>query len=351
MAIGMPQTSSDPNWQGQLPPQRLLIHRRFVRVALDPPDFKPGSWRGAGKVAFDSESGVFWLTTRPRTVGVRGYAVEIYSSRNGEAFRLANSMSKEEVARLCGVKVNSIEGQQMLKDPATDRYHLYLALDDGAGWGTFLLSSVDPAGPWRFECEAIKRGEAFDSREARDCSMGIVDGVYLALYKANNGKDVRTALATSGDGIEWRKRGPLKLDGAEQPHYHLLCGSFLAGSMGPIFVGFDSREVKNGAAVSNTLGAYLLDWRGCNLETIFRKRWKATTEYEKEPYPVHSYIDIIRDPLKPRYLMYVETIDPKHSQDFGVNLEVDRLLVFEVADVGSSLSGTSMVRKGRRFSQ
>lgn len=345
------QASSDPSWHGLRPPQRFLGRRRFIGIALDPPDFEPGSWRGAGKTVFDPDSGLFWLTTRPRKVGVRGYAVEIYSSRNGERFRLVQSIPKEEVSRLSGVQVRSIEGQQILKDPATDRYHLYLALDDGAGWGTFLFSSESPKGPWHFECEAIRRGEGFDAREARDCSIGIVDGLYFALYKANDGKVVRTALATSGDGFEWRKRGLLKLDGAEQPGYHLLCGSFLAGSMGPVFVGFDSREVRNGAAVSNTLGAYVLDWRGCNLETIFRNRWKATTQYEKEPYPVHSYVDIIRDPLGPRYLMYVEAIDPKHSQDFGVNLEVDRLLVFEVADVGSSVRGTSMVRKGKHFSE
>jgi len=334
MAIGVTQASPDPNWHGLLPPQRFLSRRRFVDIALDPPDFRPGSWRGAGKVVFDPGSRLFWLTTRPRTAAVRGYAVEIYSSRNGEEFRLVHSIPKDKVSRLSGADVRSIEGQQILKDPGTGRYHLYLALDDGAGWGTFLFSAESPKGPWRFECEAIARSEGYDSREARDCSIGIVDGLYLALYKANSGKDVRTALATSGDGFEWRKSGPLRLDGTEQPHYHLLCGSFLAGSMGPIFVGFDSREVKNGAAVSNTLGAYVLDWRGCNLETIFRERWRATTQYEKEPYPVHSYVDIIRDPLKPRYLIYVETIDPKHSQDFGVNLEVDRLLVFEVPDPG-----------------
>ncbi len=335
MGKGHRHAASEASWQGLTPPQLFLTRRHFIGIALDPPDFKAGSWRGAGKILFDLDSGLFWLTTRPRKLGVRGYAVEIYSSRNGEKFRLVQSIAKEEVARLSGVEVRSIEGQQLLKDPATDRCHLYLALDDGAGWGTFLFSSETPEGPWRFECEAIKRSEAYDSREARDCSIGIVDGLYLALYKANDGKQVRTALATSGDGFKWKKHGPLRLDGTEQPRYHLLCGSFLSGCMGPIFVGFDSREVRNGAAVSNTLGAYVLDWRGCNLETIFRGRWKATTQYEKEPFPVHSYVDIIRDPLRPRYLMYVEAIDPTHSQDFGVNLEVDRLLVFEVPQTSS----------------
>lgn len=314
------------------PPQLLLHRRRFKGIALDPPSFEPGSWNGAGKVLFDEETRLFWLTTRPRKVGVRGYAVEIYSSRDGEQFRLEHTIPRDKVSSLSGVDVKSIEGQQILKDPSTGRYHLYLAADVGSGWETFLFTSEKPKGPWNYNSVAIAGGEGYDAREARDCSMGIIDGQYFTLYKANSGGNVKTALATSGDGVEWRKRGVLTIDGKKQPGYYLLCGSFMAGAMGPIFAGFDSREVQNGAALANTFGAYVLDWRRCNLETIFRSRWNATTEYEKEPFPVHSYVDIIRDPLKPRCLMYVEAIDPKYSQDFGVNLEVDRLLVFEVQD-------------------
>lgn len=335
------QQSVSSAWQGLLPPQRLLYNRVFRGIALEPPNLEPGSWTGAGKVLFDPASGLFWLTSRPRKVGVRGYAVEIHSSTDGERFRLEHTMSKEEVSSLSGMDVRSIEGQQILRDPSSDRFHLYLSVDDGSGWETQLYSSTHPRGSWDFQGTALKRGESFDCREARDSSMGIVDGLYFALYKANSGSMVKTALATSGDGVHWIKRGILSLDGGDQPDYYLLCGSFLSGSLGPIFVGFDSREVRNGAALSNTFGAYLVDWRKCNLETIFRARWQATTEYEKEPMPVHSYVDVIRDPRRPRYLMYVEAIDPSCSKDFGVNLEVDRLLVFEVPDesVGGSPPG------------
>jgi len=53
-------------WQGFVPPQYIFAHRRFKCVALDPPDFNPGSWIGAGKLLFDHENKKFLLTARPR---------------------------------------------------------------------------------------------------------------------------------------------------------------------------------------------------------------------------------------------------------------------------------------------
>ena len=317
------------SWKGFFPPQRLLYGRRFVGIVLDPPDLKPGSWRGAGDVVYDRGSKRFYLTTRPRKVGVRGFAVEIYSSPDGERFKLENSISKQDLSKMTGFEVRSIEGQQHLLDPSTMRYHLYLSVDDGHGWQTILLTADNPAAKWTYECFVLQRGESYDNREARDSSIDIIDGRYIALYKANESGRVRTALATSEDGFSWKKLGVPTIDGEEQPDYLLLCGSIFAGTSGPIFVGFESREIRNGAALSRWFSAYQIDLRNLNLERIVTGTWSATTPYEKEPFPVHSYVDIVRDPLQPRFLMYVETIDPQFSQDFGVNLEVDRVLLFE----------------------
>lgn len=55
-------------WQGFIPPQYIFANRRFRCVALDPPDFKPGSWIGAGKAIFNWQTEQFLLTARPRKV-------------------------------------------------------------------------------------------------------------------------------------------------------------------------------------------------------------------------------------------------------------------------------------------
>ena len=311
------------------PPQRLFWGRKFVGIVLDSPDFNPGSWRGAGDVIFDVRSKRFYLTTRPRKVGIRGYAVELYSSTNGEKFKLETSISKEDLSEMAGFDIASIEGQQLLKDPSTLKYHLYVSVDDGDGWKTILLTAEDPTGGWTYESVALERGKSYDKNEARDPSIDIIDGRYIAVYKANQSGKVRTALATSQDGIIWKKLGVPTLDGETQPDYLLLCGSIFAGTGGPIFIGFESREVRNGAAISKWFSAYQIDLKARNLEKIMGAEWLASTPYEKKPLPVHSYVDVVTDPLRSRSLMYVEAIDPMHSKDFGVNLEVDRVLLFE----------------------
>lgn len=70
-------------WYGLYPPQAVFACRRFRKALLDPPSFEPGSWCGAGKMRVDGDSGEYWLTSRPRMAGKRGYAVEIYRSRGG----------------------------------------------------------------------------------------------------------------------------------------------------------------------------------------------------------------------------------------------------------------------------
>jgi hypothetical protein len=320
-------------WQGLVPAAYLLRARRFKRVVLEPPDYNPGSWRGAGKVLVDVERGEYLLTCRPRKAHpVRGYAVEIYSSRDGEEFKLLASITKEELSEMAKLEVRSIEGQQLLLDPATGRYHLYLAVDNftpgrGYGWDTLLLVSDDPRGPWECKGLVLRRGDSYDSVEARDAVIDVVDGLYVALYKASDGLRVNTALAVSSDGVEWRKLGLLKLDGGSQPGYLLLSGRLLAGALGPVFVGFESRVVVEGAAVTDTFSSYLIDLRGLNLVRLFSGRWEPRSPYERPDYPVHSYCDVVPDPLRDRILIYVEAIDPS---GIGLNKEMDRLILYEV---------------------
>ncbi len=331
-------------WNGLYPPQRIFSGREFRGVALDPPDFEPGSWCGAGKLWVDEGSSRYWLTSRPR-VGAerRGYAAEIHLSEDGEDFELSNRVTKEEVTRLAGVEVQSIENQQLLQDPLTGDYHLYLSLDvyraNVAGdservyesrWETFLLTADDPAGEWSPEGFVIRADSSYDSGEARDSTIDIVDGRYFALYKARRaGSDrVRMALATSADGKRWRKLGVPGIDGREQPGFFLLNGSILAGSGGPIFAGIQTTDVVKGAALSRRFAAYAIDYRSMNLERIFVHRWKPGSRYEHPDYPIHTYCSIARDQISDRWLTVVEAVDPERSREPGLNLEVDRVLLY-----------------------
>lgn len=317
------------DFHGLLSAQYILSNRRFRKIILEPPDFNPGSWRGAGKVLLDTDDGSFWLTTRPRRAHpIRGYAVEIYRSKDGQNFSLESELSKESVGSMAGLKVNSIEGQQLLRDPLTGKYHLYLSVDTPPrGWDTLLLRSDDPAGPWKSEGVVLKRDTGYDSLEARDATIDLIDGRYFAMYKANNGKSVRTALATSRDGVVWEKHGVLKLEGIDQPDYFLLCGKIFPSTRGPVFMGSEGKTVIDSASVTDTFASYTLDYGNLNLERLLSGRWEPLSPYERTDYPIHSYIDMMYDPPGERLLIYIEAIDPR---DIGLNKEVDRVLLYEV---------------------
>ena len=108
-------------WQGFPPPQYVYAHLEFKGIALEPPSTAPGSWHGGGKAALDHDERVFYLTGRPRkTEGdVRGFAVEIHRSADGISFEPVHTLTIEEVIELAGVRTDSIEGTQLLRDPLT----------------------------------------------------------------------------------------------------------------------------------------------------------------------------------------------------------------------------------------
>jgi len=331
-------------WKGLYPPQAIFSRRRFEKVVLDPPEFKPGYWCGAGKLWLDREESEYWLTSRPRAGSERrGYAAEIYRSKDGADFKLSTSLSKEEVSDLAGERVQSIENQQLLRDPLTGRYHLYLSLDvqnvNVAGqsdriyesrWETFLLSAEDPSGPWEAEGFVIRTDRAYDSGEARDATIDIVDGRYIALYKARRRgtSRVNMALAVSADGKRWEKRGVPSLQGKEQPPFFLLNGTLLSSGLGPVFVGIETAEVVKGAALSKLFVAYLLNLGSPGLERVFVAKWAPGSPYEHPEYPIHTYSTMVEDTPDDRWLMMIEAVDPTQSEEPGLNKEVDRVLLY-----------------------
>jgi len=331
-------------WNGLYPPQAIFSDRVFRGVLLNPPSFEPGSWCGAGKLWIDPFDEEYWLTSRPRLGSEkRGYAVEIYRSSNGESYSLISWITKEELSSMAGVDVQSIENQQLIRDPSSLRYHLYLSLDmaerNVAGdekriyesrWETFLLTADDPAGPWEPWGFTLRGDKVYDTGEARDCTIDVIDGRYFCLYKARaaGSSIVHTALAVSKDGKNWVKLGVPTIEGRPQPDYFLLNGSIHAGSSGPIFLGTETLEVVKGAALTRKIAAYVIDYRGLNLEEVFSAEWQPGSRYEHPEYPIHTYCNVVYDFLKERWLILVEAVDPSYSVEPGLNTEVDRVLLY-----------------------
>jgi len=341
-------------WQGVVPPQYIFSHRHFKGVVLDPPNFDPGSWIGAGKALFDPENEQFLLTARPRKAEgkVRGFAANIYRSKNGENFELIVSISKEEVCRKSGLKIHSIEGTQLLENPLNGEWHFYLSVDTGSEfawggvyWETLLLTSSKLEGPWRSKGLVIKNDQSYDAGQARDATIDIIDGRWFCFYKAiDKERRERPALATSIDGITWSKHGVFTIDGTDRLRF--LSGSLLAGTNGPLFLGLesemeDSRVSKNrvvyadeykighgGGPIPN-FAAYNVDYRNMNLETIFRTPWQPQSKYEHKKHPLLGYASLVYDPLKNRILTYIEAIDGTLTKEIGLNETVERLLLYE----------------------
>jgi len=198
-------------WKGLVPPQYIYSNREFKGIAVNPPNFKPGSWTGAGKVIFDPESENFILTARPRKAegGVRGFALEIYISGDGENFELLKTLSKKEISSISELDIKSIEGSQILKDPLTGNWHLYMSVDTdsefvwgGLHWQTLLLCAEDLEGPWTSKGLVLENDKSYDAKHARDSTIDIIDGTWYCLYKARDEERyLRPALATSSDGI------------------------------------------------------------------------------------------------------------------------------------------------------
>ncbi len=340
-------------WIGTVPPQYLFENRKFAGIALEPPDTNPGSWIGAGKALIDLDSGDILLSARPRKAegGVRGYRADIYRSSDGTTFDYVGGVSKEEVQSARGAAVHSIEGTQLVKDPATGNWHFYISIDTGEGfiwgglyWETLLMVSPKLEGPWESKGRVLKRGQTYDANMARDISIDIIDGQWVCLYKATNKeREVRPALALSRDGITWEKKGPLTVDGKDTIAF--LHGSFISGTLGPLFVGLESslegsRVKKENVVYADQYGmghgesptngvAYRLDIESKNLITVYSKYWEPGSKYEHCDYPLLGYSSMLFDRKNNRFLMYVEAIDDELTKRIGINETVERVLVYE----------------------
>jgi hypothetical protein len=339
-------------WQGFPPPQYLYSNLEFRDVALEPPNFEPGSWTGGGKALLDYEERVFYLTARPRKMedDVRGFAIEIHRSTDGVAFDLLTRLSIGEVTELSGVRTDSLEGSQLLRDPSTGKWHLYISIDVGAEfiwggvfWETLLLVADDLEGPWESRGLVLRRDREYDACQARDASIDIVDGEWIGFAKAYDyDGNQRTQMITSADGIRWDKHGPMRVDGEEQYMFY-ASGTTFAGASGPIFLGVARSAPRLPEPVPDILDdpwkrdndlwhydfvAFRIDRRHVNFETIFRAPWVGRSKYELEGHPLHNYCSVVHDPYEDRLLFYLEAIGPD-SKAPSLNESVERVLVYE----------------------
>ncbi len=342
------------HWLGFPPPQYIFRKRKYKDIALNPPDFDPGSWCGAGKALYDPERGEYLLTSRPRSAknNQRGFAAEIYHSADGISnFECVASLSKAEIMDLTGLHINSIEGTQLLRDPLTGLWHFYLSVDIGEEfvwggllWETVLLTAPTLEGSWESRGVVLARGSenAFDAHQARDGTIDIIDGLWYCLYKAKDNENKRRpALATSRDGVSWTKLGALSIDGQDELAF--LSGSLFPGGTGILFIGTemvetldprvahvaaDKHAVRHGSSMVHFC-AYRIDVSGRNLESILRVPWEASSPVEHPDHPLLGYSTSFYDLKGQRFLLYVEAVDSKHTGKVGLNETVERVLVYE----------------------
>jgi hypothetical protein len=163
-----------------------------------------------------------------------------------------------------------------------------------------------------------------------------VDGRWFCIYKAvDRTPHWRPSLAVSADGINWEKIGLLNIDGI--PKSVFLSGSIFSSSVGPLFIGLEkdkegySIETERGHGVGRppSFVVQYLDLEKKNLHTIFRTVWKSLSQYEYSEHPLLGYCSIVFDPVRTRYLCYVQAIDGQLGRQKGVNETVERLLLYE----------------------
>ena len=332
-------------------PKTLFEARKFLGIALDPPDFEPGSWIGAGNCVRDMGNDDFVLCARHRSAKerLRGFAIGVYRSADGFSFEATSEIKKEWLSNKTGFEIRSLEGAQLVQNPINREWHLYVSVNideefiwGGIHWQTYLLTSQSPDGPWIPRELVLRNDETYDRHHARDGSFGIVDGKWICIYKARDESHLaQPALATSSDGIKWRKLGPLKVDGAVRHCW--MSGTFFSESDGPIFVGLEKDEaepepdvvhadehaVGHGGGPARNFVSYRLDADSRNLESVFRSPWVAGSQYEHTDHPVLGYMSMVQDEARHRMLIYIEALDPKYTKRIGINETVERLLVYE----------------------
>jgi len=69
--------------------------------------------------------------------------------------------------------------------------------------------------------------------------------------------------------------------------------------------------------VAKYFEAHVVDCRAFNLEPVYSGERKPLSPYERVNYPPHGYTSIIHNPFRDRLLIYLESFDPKYTEELG----------------------------------
>jgi hypothetical protein len=178
-------------------------------VAARPDRDEAEWWAGAPSVCRDDD-GAYWMAARMRTaespLGLRGYEVRIFHSRDGESFEAVHGIRREDVP------TSGFERPALLRHPATGRFMLYGCSPIGGAWR--ILRFDDAVRPDRFAASSARIViEPDRSDRAGDCvdrvPTGYKDPVVVFLegrfhcYVIGIAGNERTYHFVSDDGETW----------------------------------------------------------------------------------------------------------------------------------------------------
>ncbi len=308
----------------------LFKNIKFKKILLNPPSIKPGSFKGAGD--FNKINNFYWLTSRSRTKEKRGYEVEIFYSKDGYNFKLANKISIKEIEKSINKEISSIEGQQLLYDKKSKLYYLYISIDIGNEsnhfWYTILMTSKNPKNKWINKGAVIKPVKPFNT--AKDLNITYIDGQYIGISKSYIDKEnkLKATVYKSKDGIKWKYLGEPKIDGRKQPNIFAIDGKILKYDDEIIFIGSLGDYFKNGLTASNKICFLRLNLEKMEFSTLFSKKWIPKSKYEHKKYPIHTYFTPFWDSNKKEWKIIIEAIDPKYTKKLGVFDVVDHVIMY-----------------------
>ena len=308
----------------------IFKNKRFKEIILNPPDYKPGSFKGAGDLLI--ENGNYWLTSRTRTRDMRGYEVEIFLSKNGYRFKKIKTISIGELEKELDADLSSIEGQQLLYNRDKRLYYLYISVDFGSSlshlWKTILMTSKVPSKDWKNMGVVIEPVAPFNT--AKDFNISYINGSYIGICKAyiDAKKQLYAALFSSKDGIKWKYWGIPKINGKDQPPIFAIDGKIFEFGNKIIFLGSSGSFFKNGLTASDRVCGFEIDLKKMNFNTLFSQKWKIGSKYENPECPIHTYCTPVPDYSKKEWKIVIEAIDPEHTRKLGVFDVVDHVIMY-----------------------
>jgi hypothetical protein len=310
---------------------KMFENLKFKKIILQPPNKKPGSFRGAGALLIDGKD--YWLTSRTRTAEKRGYEVEIYHSKNGYDFSSIKTISRKQMEEFTGNKISSIEAQQIIRDPKTGKFYMYVSIDliDNKYphmWVVLLLIANKPSGKWINGGIVMYPKEPFNT--VKDCNIGIFNGRYIALCKAYIDKDKKlfTTLYTSSDGIKWKYSGIPTFNGKKQKSIFALDGSIYKFNNKIFVIGTKEEIFTRGLTTTNRLCIMELDLSKKDIKTVVSEKWKHLSNYERKNYPIHTYFTAVPDYAAGEWKVIAEITDPRYTKKLGVFDVVDNVIMY-----------------------